>query len=150
LKTIIIYYTFGGETRKEAKRLAGELGVGTTIYEVKEAKERSVLGSLVWGCWHAMRRKASEVKPIKVDLGSYDRIIIGAPIWADYPAPAFYAIVERLPAGKEVELFFCSGGGDSSKSKKGTIELIEKKGCKVTSYRDVRTGKGIVKEKSPK
>ena len=48
LKTIIIYYTFGGETRKEAKRLAGELGVGTTIYEVKEAKERSVLGSLVW------------------------------------------------------------------------------------------------------
>jgi len=48
------------------------------------------------------------------------------------------------------QLLDITGGGDSSKSKKGTIELIEKKGCKVTSYRDVRTGKGIVKEKSPK
>ncbi|MGI6203091.1 MAG: flavodoxin family protein [Eubacteriales bacterium] len=147
MKVIIVYYTFGGETRKEAKRLAAELGVGTTLYEVREKKERSVLGSLFKGCYQAMRRKSSDIRTVSVNLGDYDRIIIGAPIWAEHPAPAFNAIVDHLPAGKEVELYFCSGSSGSETSKQGTIEMIEKKGCKVVSYRDVLTGKGLVKEK---
>ena len=75
-----------------------------------------------------------------MNLQDYDRIIIGCPIWARYPAPAFNAIVEMLPSGKEVELFFCSAGGDSAASAEGTKELIAKKGCTVTTYRDVQTG----------
>jgi hypothetical protein len=61
-------------------------------------------------------------------------------VWANNPAPAFNSIVELLPAGKEVELFFCSGGSGTQKSEKGTKDLIEKKGCTVVFYRDVKTG----------
>lgn len=147
MKTIIVYYTFGGETRKEAKRLADELGVGTTLYEVKEEKDRSVFGSIIPGCWQAMKRKKSKIKPISVNLSDYDRIIIGAPIWADYPAPAFNSIVEQLPVGKDVELYFCSASSGSEKSKQGSIALVQGRGCKAVDYRDVFTGKGIVKEK---
>jgi len=87
-----------------------------------------------------MHRKTVAIQPLNIDLNRYDRIIIGCPVWAGYPAPAFNTIVECLPAGKEVEIFLCSGGSGTQKSEQGTRALVEKKGCTVVSYRDVHTG----------
>ncbi len=138
MKTVIIYYTFGGSTKEEAERLADEMNVPE--YRVIERRKRSFFGSFIPGVPSAIKRKVSEVEPIDVNLQDYDKIIIGCPIWAGHPAPAFNAIVKMLPAGKEVELFFCSTSGDSSASAEGTKELIVKQGCTVAAYRDVRTG----------
>jgi flavodoxin len=138
MKTIIIYYTFGGSTQKEAKRLAAELNA--TLCRVKETHNRSFLGSFIPGGYLAMHRKLVSIQPLDVNLNDYDQIYIGCPVWAGYPAPAFNAIVQQLPAGKKIELFLCSGGGGTQKSESGTKELIEKKGCSVASYRDVHTG----------
>lgn len=146
MKTLIAFYTFGGETRREAMRIAAETE-GAVPCEIKEQRNRSVLSSIFIGCPKAVKHKPSKIKPVGANFADYDRIIIGAPIWADYPAPAWNAIVNLLPPGKEVELFFCSASGGSDKSKQSNIEMVEKKGCKVVSYRDVLTGKGIVKEK---
>ena len=137
MKTIILYYTFGGSTKKEAERLAKELNA--TTYRVKETRNRCFLAAFVPGGFYAMKRKTVAIQPIKVNLKEYDRIILGCPVWAAYPAPAFNSIVEQLPAGKEVGIFLCSGGGDTKKSEEGTKALIEKKGCKVISYQDVVT-----------
>lgn len=122
---------------KEAERLAAELKVPS--YRVKEVRNRSFFTAFVPGGLSARQRKTVAIQPLDLDLNEYDRIIIGCPVWAAYPAPAFNAIVEKLPAGKEVELFLCSGGGDTAESEKGTKELIEKKGCTLVSYRDVAT-----------
>ena len=75
-----------------------------------------------------------------VNICAITSIIIGCPVWAGHPAPAFNAIVELLPAGKEVELFLCSGGSGAQKSEQGTKELIERKDCTMVFYRDVKTG----------
>jgi len=141
MKTIVLYYSFGGSTKAEAERIAAENDA--VLCRVEETKNRSLLSAFVPGAPNSMNRKASEIKQIEQDLNSFDRIIIGCPIWGGYPAPAFNAIVEMLPRDKEVELFFCSGGGDTHKSSQGTKDLIFKKGCKLISYRDVKT------EKSP-
>lgn len=138
MKTAILYYTFGGATKVEAERLSIELGA--PLYRVYEKHNRSFLGSFIPGCPHARSRKASEIKPIGIDLSAFDRIVIGCPIWASYPAPAFNAIVELLPEGKEVELFFCSGGGEQ-RDEAGSIALVEKRGCTVTACRELRTEK---------
>ena len=138
MKTLILYYTFGGSTKKEAERLAAELGA--RLYRVREARNRSFLASFFPGAYLAMRRKAVTIRPLDIHLQDYDRIIIGCPVWAGYPAPAFNAVVELLPRGKEVELFFCSGGSGTQKSAQGTKELVEKKDCTVVSYRDIKTG----------
>jgi flavodoxin len=138
MKSVIIYYTFGGSTKKEAERLAAEMKA--PIYRVKEARDRSFLGAFVPGGYQAMHRKASAIKPLDIRLQEYDRIIIGCPVWGGFPAPAFNAIAELLPKGKEVEVFLCSGGGETPKSDQGTKALIDKKGCTLVSYRDVKTG----------
>jgi flavodoxin len=146
MKTVILYYTFGGSTKKEAERLSAELGA--PAHRVKEARSRSLLGSFIPGCPHAVHRKATPILPPSVDLRDFDRIVIGCPVWAGYPAPAFNSIVELLPAGKEVEIFLCSGGGDTGKSEAGTKEVIENKGCSVVSYRNVctKSAPGKIKE----
>ncbi len=138
MKNIIIYYTFGGSAMKEAERLAAELQA--PVYRVREARSRSVLGAFVPGGYQAMHRKASAIKPLDIRLQDYDRIIIGSSVWGGFPAPAFNAMVELLPKGKEVEVFLCSAGGETPKSEQGTRELIEKKGCTLVSYRDIKTG----------
>ncbi|NCB51025.1 MAG: hypothetical protein EOM54_03960 [Clostridia bacterium] len=137
MKEVIIYYTFGGSTMKEAELMAVEREA--PVFRVKEAQNRSFLGSFITGGFQAIHRKAVAIRPPEVDLREYDRIIIGCPVWGGYPAPAFNSIVEMLPAGREVEVFLCSGGGDTGKSREGTMAYIESKGCTVISYRDITT-----------
>lgn len=141
MKIQILFYTLGGATRTEAFRLTEELqsaGHIVNCTEIKEKKSRSLLSSFFSGCPKAMKRKASNIVPVQVEQDA-DRYIIGCPIWAGFPAPAFNAIVPLIPAGKEVELFFCSGGGEAPKSKQGTIDLIKSKGLTLISYRDIKT-----------
>ncbi|MBP1744485.1 MAG: flavodoxin [Firmicutes bacterium] len=145
MKTIVIYYSFGGSTKAEAERVAAENDA--VLCRVEETKDRSLFSTFVQGAPNAKYRKASEIKKIDQDLNLFDRIVIGCPVWGGYPAPAFNAIAELLPSGKEVELFFCSSGGETPKSSQGTKDLISKKGCRVISYRDVKTGKSPGKAK---
>lgn len=138
MKTAIIYYTFGGSTEREAERLSAELNA--PLCRVKEVTDRSLVRAFIPGALLAARRKTVAIQPFALELDSYDRIIIGCPVWAGYPAPAFNVVVEQLPAGKEVEIFLCYGGSGTQKSEEGTKRLIEKKGGTVVSYRDVKTG----------
>jgi flavodoxin len=137
MKTIVIYYTCGGTTRAEAQRIAAE--TDATLCPVTEKHKRNMITAFIPGCPNAMHRKAAKIEPLGFDLNDFDRIVIGAPIWAGFPAPAFNAVVGLLPSGKEVELFFCSAGGETPKSEAGTKELIAQKGCTLLSYRDVKT-----------
>ncbi len=145
MKSIVIYYSFGGATEREAQRLAAELAC--PLVKAEETKPRNLFSAFFPGCPQARHRKASEIKPLSQDLSDYDRIVIGAPIWAGHPAPAFNAIVNQLPPGKAVSLFLCSGGGERQKSEAGTRKLIEAKGCQVAEYRDIKTSQAPSKMK---
>ena len=90
-------------------------------------------------CPKAALRKASAICELEVNLEDYDKFIIVAPIWNGYPAPVFNSIVHRLPEKKEVELFLCSGGGETPNSKEGTSELIRKANCNLVAYHDIKT-----------
>lgn len=136
MKTLVIYYSHSGKTKKEAEKLAAS--VGGELCEVTEVKKRGVFGAYFIGCPQALKRVVPAIRPIGAKLEDYERIYIGAPIWAGHPAPAFNAVVKALPAGREVGLFLTSGSGDSSKSADGTKKLIENKGCNVIEYKDIK------------
>jgi len=100
MKEVILYFTFGGSTKKEAERLAAEREA--PVYRVMEARGRSLPASFIPGGYQAIHRKAVAIRPLDADLKEYDRIIIGCPVWGGYPAPAFNTVVEMLPPGREV------------------------------------------------
>ena len=137
MKTIVLYYSFMGSTKVEAEKIAEE--ENAILFRIEEKKSSNMLKAFLFGCPYAIKRKATPIKPIKCNLNSFDKIIIGAPIWAGFPAPAFNSIVQALPPEKDVELFFCSAGGSTIKSKQGTIDMIVGKECNVVSYKDIRT-----------
>lgn len=138
MKTLILYYSFQGSTEKEAKRLAAE--TGADLCRIREKKDRSMTGAFLTGPWQAIFRRAVPIRTPAARPENYDRLIIGCPVWAGYPAPAFNSILKLLPPGKATEVFFCSATGNAMKSEKGTRALLEKRGCKVTELRIVATG----------
>lgn len=137
MKTIVLYYTLGGSTRAEATRIASAMEA--EMIEVQETHKRNPFTAFIPGCPHAMKRRASKIKPLGVDLGGFERIVLCCPVWSGYPAPAFNAMAALLPPGKEVEVVLCSAGGETPKSIVGTKNLIMERGCRLISYRDVNT-----------
>lgn len=100
MKTLVIYYSFSGKTKKEAEKLAASLS--GELCEVTEVKKRNLFTTFFPGCPQAMQRVVPAIRALGAKLEDYDRIYIGAPVWASSPAPAFNAVVSMLPAGKEV------------------------------------------------
>lgn len=137
MKTAIVFYSFGGATRKYAQAEAGIRNA--QLFEIKEAKRRTIFGAFIKGCPAAMRQKSVPLKDSPIDLQSFDTIIIAAPVWAGFPAPAFNSIIDMLPAEKEVEIHLVSGSGDSSKCHGAVKSLIEKNGSKVTHFKDIKS-----------
>jgi len=134
MKTIILFYSFSGKTKKLAEQKARE--INADIEEVMEVKKPSMLGAFFSGVFKAVKRRKISIKPIQSDPAKYDQIIIMAPVWAGFPAPAFNNIVEQIPSGKKVEIIMVSESGKSRS--KGTIELLTARGCEVTGYSDVK------------
>jgi len=137
MKTLVLFYSFSGNTRKLASQKAAE--TGADIEEVIEAKKMFMLKAYIVGAYRAMNRKKAEIQPIKSQLNSYEKIIIMAPVWAGNPAPAFNSIIEQLPSGKKVELIMVSAGSGTKNSAEGTKNLVTARGCEVTDYIDIKT-----------
>lgn len=144
MKSIILYYSYTGNCRNHAMLLKQE-NEETDIYEVKDKKSAGMITTFMIKCPMAALRKSAKIQKIEVDLNAYDRITVVVPIWNSYPAPEFNSILKELPASKDVELFMCSGSGESAKSKSGTCELIKKIGCNLIGYHDVKTTGMIMK-----
>ena len=138
MSAAVVYYTFGGSTKKEAERIGAELGA--PVFRVREKKNRSLIGAFIPGGFQAIKRRKPKVKPVDFDLTPYDRVYLGCPVWAAYPAPAFNAMLDLLPVGKEVEIFLCAGGNDPRDSDAETRRLVEARGCKVTRIYTIPTG----------
>ena len=136
MKTTIIYYSYGGKTRKYCENMAKELSAD--IYEVQTLKRKSFISNLFTECPKALQQKPTKVKDITFDLSSYDKIVLAAPMWAGFPAPAFNNIAAMLPKGKEVEIIIVSGSGETKPENKAKVlSLVENTGSKVTKYTDV-------------
>lgn len=140
MKTIIMYYTFGGRSKKEAERIADE-NKEAVLCEVKQKKKYNIITTFFSGCPKAMKRKATEITEVQYNLAAFDHIIFVAPIWAGFPAPAFNSMINLLPSGKDVEIYMCSGGGEATKSEEGTKKMIKDKNCKLIAYHNIKTSK---------
>jgi flavodoxin len=136
MKTLVIYYSYTGKTKRIAEDLAKK--ESADLIEVKEKKPRSKFNAYVFGSFAARGQKQAELQPFSSDFSAYDKIIIAMPIWAGYPAPAMNTIISLLPKDKKIELIMTSGSGSSQSTSEKTKALIEAKGCTVIKYEDIK------------
>ena len=138
MKSIVLYYSYSGHTKKAAEKLARTQSA--ELVEIQTKTHKSKFLTYLVDCPRAMMRKASPIEPITQDLSGYDMITLAAPVWAGRPAPAFNSMVKLLPKNKNVQVILVSAGGPGAtkKSEKGTRHLIKEQGCKVLAYKDVK------------
>ena len=136
MDTLVIFYSLTGRTHYEAKHLAQDIGADR--YEVYERKYRSRLNVSLTGRSQARKRVNIPIEPIAVDFNDFDRIIIMAPIWGGYPAPAFNSILNEIPKGKQIEIILTSDSG-KMKDEEELKKIVESKGCVLTKLEVMKT-----------
>lgn len=115
MKTLVIFYSYEGNTRLVGETIAKELGAD--LEEIKPVKEMTSKGSMkfMWGGRQAIMGSKPELKPLEKDLDRYDLLIIGTPVWAWRPTPPIKTLLEdHLPERKLA--FFCSHEGGPGKT----------------------------------
>jgi len=118
-KTIILYYSFEGNTKKVAEFLSQTLKLPIEqIRPVKDLQSKGFSKYLVGGGQVVMKKKP-DLMPIQANLDAYDTVLIGSPIWAGSFAPGIRTLLEGGQLkGKKVAFFYCHDGGPGKAKEK--------------------------------
>ena len=135
MKTLIIYYSYSGNTRKIAEATAE--AESADILEVKPPRNPGKFKAYFIGCPASIMGKSWKIQPLDVDLSSYEKIIIMSPIWAGGLTPYINAILEQLPEGKAVYIKLISGSGKSD-CRDRLETKIRSKGCRLEDIEDIK------------
>ena len=127
MKTAIVYYSMGGNTAWAAGRLAARLGADLIALQPSRAYPDRGFRKFLWGGKSAVMGEAPALEPYGFDAAQYDRVILGAPLWAGRIAPPLRSFVSEQRgalAGKTLAAFICSGGGRTDKAFSQLRELL--------------------------
>ena len=109
MKTLVVFYSRTGTTKKVGEALAAKLGAD--IEEIKDTVNRSGAKGYLLSGRDAMRRKLTTLEPQSKNAFEYDLVVIGTPIWAwNMSAPIRTYVTEQKNNFKNVA-FFCTMGG---------------------------------------
>lgn len=111
MKTLILYYSYGGNTKKVAEMIQKE--IGGDMEEIHTVKP--YIGSYNSVVDQGKREVDSgympEIKAIQSDLSNYDKVILGTPVWWYTFAPAMKTFLAQYSlSGKEVYPYATNGG----------------------------------------
>ena len=112
MKSVIIYYSYNGNTRQVAEVLSGLLSTKGQVdrLDLVSLDEPS---SFLYQCRRAFSHVRSKIEEVNFDLSGYDLICLGTPVWAFAPAPAINTYLDKCSGieGKEIILFATCGSG---------------------------------------
>lgn len=111
MRSLIVFYSRTGNTRKVARGLAEEINADLAEIACRQYP-RGPFGYLKAGR-DSMKGRLPDIEVPPSANGSYDLVVIGAPVWVGHPAlpiRAFLSGHPRLPA--KVALFLTRGGSN--------------------------------------
>ncbi|MFH0790220.1 MAG: flavodoxin [Candidatus Omnitrophota bacterium] len=131
MKSIVIYYSYSGNTKKAADVLTEYIRQEAET-EVVELKVLDESDKFLSQAARAFRRKRGEIEPVNFDLGAYGLICLGTPVWAFGPAPAMNTYLDKCFGlkGKTIILFATYGSGaGKGRCLNYMQEILTKKGA---------------------
>ncbi len=108
MKSLVVYYSFEGDTKFIGEAIAKELG--SDILELsleKEVKNKDYMKKYL-GEKQVLMKTTPLLKPFDKNPADYDLLIIGTPIWSGTYAPALRSFFESTTIKeKQIALFYC-------------------------------------------
>jgi flavodoxin len=112
MKTLIVYYSRTGLTKKLAEFLGRELGADTE--EIIDKQDRSGAFGYLKSGRDAMRKRLTEIAAPEHDPSLYDLVIIGTPTWAFNMACAVRTYLTKNKNSFKRLAFFATHGSDGA------------------------------------
>jgi flavodoxin len=101
--TLLIYYSRTGKTELVAETLNEKKDF--EILEIEELKDRSGTWGYISAVYDAFMHNHSAIKPEKIDISDYDKIIIASPVWSWNLSTPIHTLFEKNSfAGKSMIL----------------------------------------------
>ncbi len=111
MKTLVAYYSLGGNTKSVAERVARSLR--SDVIEIKTVKEYpddyDVLLSL--GEKEVASGYIPAIRPVEIDWDKYDAVLLGTPVWFGSFAPAMKKFMSIYKWREKVVYPFVTNGG---------------------------------------
>ena len=138
MKSLIVYYSYSGNTEKVANVLKDVLSKrGETNIAALNPENES--GNFFMQSMRAFRRKRAILKEAPFDVARYDLICVGNPVWAFAPTPAINTYIDELKnlKSKNVACFITYGSGTGAERCLATMRraLKEKGAFKFFSFK---------------
>jgi flavodoxin len=104
VKSLVVYYSRSGNTRRVAEMIARQLGAD--LQELVDTIGRHGIMSWLRAGRDAMKERMTKLEPLQHQPGDYDYIVVGSPVWAMHPCPAVRTFLSSNDLkGKKVALF---------------------------------------------
>lgn len=116
MNTLIVYFSFDGNTKFIAEKIAE--AINADIIELKTSKNYPTKGFLkfFWGGKSVIFGEMPKLINDSIDLSSYETILIGTPVWAGSYTPPIKSFIRQYKIqGKRIALFASHGGGGAEK-----------------------------------
>lgn len=114
MKTLVVYFSRTGTTKKVAEKIASE--IGADIEEIKEEKPRKgFLGYMRSGREATLKSKPKIDDPLKKPK-EYDLVIIGTPVWSWGVSSPVRSYINLVKDDLKGVAFFCTMGGSGGKN----------------------------------
>jgi flavodoxin len=112
MRSVVIYYSYSGNTRKVTEALAEHLrqkGEAQVMELIALDESKNFFGQ----CRRAFRHQQAKLAPVNFDLSGFDLVCFGTPVWAFGSTPAMNAYLDKCSGveGKEIILFVTCGSG---------------------------------------
>lgn len=105
MKTLCLYYTRTNTTKEVMENIAGILDAD--IAEYTDGRDRSGVKGYVGACFATVKNTISKVH-IKgdINLKSYDRVLIGMPVWVEGPCAIGRALIRKYRKKMRAEVYY--------------------------------------------
>lgn len=107
-KTLVVYYSRTGITRRVAESLAALLGAD--VEEICEPRSRIGFLALLRSAGEALLKRKAAITPPQKDPGLYDLVVVGTPVWAWSVASPVRNYLAAQRARLPQVAFFCTLG----------------------------------------
>ena len=132
MRSLIVYYSFSGNTDRVAKVFASVLKEKGDV-ELLRLMPKEEIKTFLGQCTAARGGKRAELQnAVNGDVSHYDMVIIGSPVWAFAPTPAVNTYLDKVNGlhGKKVAVLLTSGSGLGVKNCfKHIRRILESKGA---------------------
>jgi flavodoxin len=117
MKSVIVYYSFSGNTRKAAEALKEYLEESSEVHMI-ELKATDESNSFFRQALRALVKTKANIEHVDTDLAGYDIVCIGSPVWAFGPAPAVNKYLKECNGlkGKQAIVFTTYGSGAGNRN----------------------------------